>query len=295
MQLFELKKYADSRLPLAVMFVNWPKITGEHRHDCIEMLFVTGGTGICVINSRRYPMLRGDLYVMNRGDIHTLLPDEHFLYWNIMLNKELFSEDEWRGLSAFPAFSSWNDERNRGGKSCTFGNDDCDRLEEFCRRISVKLRRQPPGFELAAKALMLEFLLEILRSIDVPGSCPAAVVAAGNGSGLSEDNRTLVSRTIDLLQRNYTGKLRLSALARQVGASTSHLSTVFRREVGTTIGDYRRRIRIEKARAMLDAGKLTVSEISDRLGFCDVAHFSKSFSACTGVSPTRYQSIDRSR
>lgn len=292
MKLFELKKYADSRLPLAVMFVNWPKITEEHRHDCIEMLFVTGGTGICVINSRRYPMLRGDLYIMNRGDVHTLLPDEHFLYWNIMLDNELFSPDELRGLAAFPAFSGWSDERNRGGKSCSFGNDDCDRLEELCRRISAELRRQPPGFELAAKALMLEFLLDILRSIDVPGSRPAAA-ALPESAGLSEDNRTLVSRTIDLLQRNYTGKLRLSALARQVGASTSHLSTVFRREVGTTIGDYRRRIRIEKARAMLDGGKLTVSEISDRLGFCDVAHFSKSFSACTGVSPTRYRGIDR--
>ncbi len=294
MRLFELKKYADSRLPLAVMFVNWPKITEEHCHDCIEMLFVTGGSGICVINSRRYPMLRGDLYVMNRGDVQTLLPDEHFLYWNIMLDNQLFSEEELRGLSAFPSFLSWSDERNRGGKSFTFDNDACNRLEEFCRRISAELRRQPPGFELAAKALMLEFLLDILRSVDVPGSRPAAV-ALPESVELSEDNRTLVSRTIDLLQRNYTGKLRLSALARQVGASTSHLSTVFRREVGTTIGDYRRRIRIEKARTMLDAGKLTVSEISDQLGFCDVAHFSKSFSACTGVSPTRYQSIDRSR
>jgi len=55
-----------------------------------------------------------------------------------------------------------------------------------------------------------------------------------------------------------------------------------------TVGKYRESLRIASAKEMLESGYFTVTEIATQLGFCDVYHFSKVFSACVGCSPTSW-------
>jgi len=286
MKVFLLEQFCRSAFPLAVWFTNWPRITDVHRHDCIEMLFVTGGTGICIVNDLHYPMQRGDFYVMNRQDIHTLLPDEHFLYYNIMFKKELFTPEEFAILSNFPTFSAWMDEQNFGGKSCTFNSEDCEKVEFSCRRIAGELQLRSYGYELLAKSILIDLFIHILRMIE------SKTVGHGLGFQLIQDEKSAfnpnrpVPRAVSYLQQNYRNKLNLAEIAKYAGVSQSHLASLFKMEVGTSIGDYYRRLRIERARILLLENKMNINEISYHLGFCDVAHFSKTFYRYTKINPS---------
>ena len=57
----------------------------------------------------------------------------------------------------------------------------------------------------------------------------------------------------------------------------------------TTYRDLSLRIRNQRARQLLDDGKLAVSQIAYRLGYSDLANFSRSFKKVNGISPSEYK------
>ena len=46
---------------------------------------------------------------------------------------------------------------------------------------------------------------------------------------------------------------------------------------------------VSSAKEMLKSGMFTIKEISEELGYCDVSHFSKTFSRTCGVTPGKYR------
>ncbi|MGE8426035.1 MAG: helix-turn-helix transcriptional regulator, partial [Sphingobacterium siyangense] len=58
---------------------------------------------------------------------------------------------------------------------------------------------------------------------------------------------------------------------------------------GCTIGEYLRRIKIEKALPMIRLKKLSLTEIAFNCGFADQAHFIKTYKRFMGITPSQYQ------
>ncbi len=81
----------------------------------------------------------------------------------------------------------------------------------------------------------------------------------------------------------------LSGLAAQFGVDPSHLAKSFKSWTGSTIGDYARRLRIEKAVERLRRTDDPISTIAYDLGFSDTAHFTRTFTHVMGVTPSRYR------
>ncbi|MCC8064227.1 MAG: AraC family transcriptional regulator [Clostridiales bacterium] len=84
-------------------------------------------------------------------------------------------------------------------------------------------------------------------------------------------------------------KLTLELLAQKAGYTQTYLSRRFRQEMGMSIVDYIRQIRLERAQYWLTYTDKTIEEISDALGFGNRSYFSKSFRDATGVTPTDYR------
>jgi two-component system response regulator YesN len=98
-----------------------------------------------------------------------------------------------------------------------------------------------------------------------------------------------------LMQQRYWDKFSLSAVARQVGMSKYRLSHRFREELGVTFRDYLLKVRLERAKALLAADDVSISEVAQMVGFGDLPRLDKLFKRYTGFSPSAYRSITRSR
>ncbi|MCM1296557.1 MAG: AraC family transcriptional regulator [Muribaculaceae bacterium] len=84
-------------------------------------------------------------------------------------------------------------------------------------------------------------------------------------------------------------ELSLPLLAKELGYSEGHLSRSFKAETGIGVAQYILSRRVERAKVLLEANDLSVSEIAAALHFCSSSHFSSSFRRLTGMLPQQYR------
>lgn len=96
-------------------------------------------------------------------------------------------------------------------------------------------------------------------------------------------------RVRDRIDRDYAQPLDVEALARAVHVSAGHLSRQFRLVYGESPYSYLMTRRIERAKALLDRGDLTVTEVCFAVGCSSLGTFSTRFRELVGLSPSAYR------
>lgn len=85
----------------------------------------------------------------------------------------------------------------------------------------------------------------------------------------------------------------IPALAAAAGLSTSRFAHLFRQETGVAPGRYLHRLRMERARVLLERTFLSVREVMARVGFRDPSHFSRDFRRFHGIPPSAVRGTTR--
>jgi AraC family transcriptional regulator len=102
-----------------------------------------------------------------------------------------------------------------------------------------------------------------------------------------------LSQTRDFLHDNFAGSFTVEDVARVAGVHPVHLSRVFRRRFGCTIGEYVRRLRVEYANRQISATETPLSEIALAAGFADQSHLNKTFKSVFGLTPAEHRKNSR--
>lgn len=84
-------------------------------------------------------------------------------------------------------------------------------------------------------------------------------------------------------------------ICEKLGYDYTYLSNLFSEVRGTTLQQYIIAHRIEKAKELMLYDELNISEISYRLQYSSVAHFSNQFKKITGLTPSSYKKLKQSR
>jgi transcriptional regulator GlxA family with amidase domain len=96
-------------------------------------------------------------------------------------------------------------------------------------------------------------------------------------------------RARDTMDRDYARPLDVPALARAACMSAGHFSRSFRAAFGETPYSYLMTRRIERAKALLRRGDLTVTEVCFAVGCSSLGSFSSRFTELVGESPSAYR------
>lgn len=100
--------------------------------------------------------------------------------------------------------------------------------------------------------------------------------------------RDRVERTKELLAKDLANPPTLEMLGQEVGCSPFYLSRIFSREVGLTIPQFLRNLRMERAAELLRSGYYNVTEAAMEVGYSSLSHFSKVFCETIGCCPVLY-------
>ena len=139
-----------------------------------------------------------------------------------------------------------------------------DELLEAVRLMTARLDALPPLPEEAE-----------------PEDDPAA---AGSDAG-----NFIVRQAMDYMRAHCAEHLSLGDVADHVYVSQWHLSKLINRHVGQSFFDILGRMRMDRAKALLEDASLRIHAVAEQVGYSDVAHFSKSFKRFEGMTPGEYR------
>jgi AraC-like DNA-binding protein len=108
------------------------------------------------------------------------------------------------------------------------------------------------------------------------------------------ENLAHLRRARDLMDREYASPLDVDAIARTALMSTAHFARQFRAAYGETPYAYLMTRRIERAKALLRRGDMSVTDVCMAVGCSSLGSFSARFTELVGETPTAYRARDHS-
>lgn len=99
----------------------------------------------------------------------------------------------------------------------------------------------------------------------------------------------IVKNALQYLEENYDKKITLCELAEKVYVSQWHLSKLLNKHTGQNFSEILNHIRIEKAKELLKDPALRIGDIAEKVGFMDMAHFSRVFKKMCSMSANEYR------
>lgn len=150
-------------------------------------------------------------------------------------------------------------------------------IAPLCRCFDVAAERAP-GYEVTLSSLFYSMVVGVIGRY-VPR---AAIEAGGN-------NSSFVRCAERYVEEHLYGKPNLEEAARAAHVSKYHYCRMFRSHFGKSFLQYVTARKIEAAQFLLAYTGDRPGEIAQKLGFADPGHFSKSFHAHVGCTPSQYR------
>lgn len=105
-------------------------------------------------------------------------------------------------------------------------------------------------------------------------------------------NEALKIAVIEYIHANYTNNmLSLEMVADKLNISPKYLSRFFKEQIGFNFIDYVRELRINYAKKLLRETNNSIKDIVDRIGYSDVASFTRTFKKLEGITPGEYRKM----
>ena len=92
------------------------------------------------------------------------------------------------------------------------------------------------------------------------------------------------------IESNYSRNFRISVFEEKYHFSSAYLTKIFRSVYGYSIYEYVLKLRMERAKELLENPDIKILDISERLGYTDNHYFSKAFKKYYHISPSQYRS-----
>ena len=101
---------------------------------------------------------------------------------------------------------------------------------------------------------------------------------------------SLVNQAVEFVKKNYSDpELSVEMIADRLKISANYLNAIFKKETGETIWKLVIKVRMERARELLNMGDDRMTEICKKTGYSNMSYFSKVFKETYGMSPLEYR------
>lgn len=267
MRIYELHNRCRSSWPLAV-YQELPHLTHEsiHKHNCYEIMVAVKSGGVCSVGKKHYAVHAGSIFLCRPDDEHEFMLPMGNPIFNIMFLPEIFNKAGQEMLASIPT-----------GAYLIFKDGNHDQLLTILSTMERELIDQRAGFEALTGALMQYLLTSIFRrNNELPDL-----------TGIEHNNE--LEKVIFYVHNHYREKITLTKLSKITGCSPQYIGQLFKKTAWCSFSRYLMRYRVNKAQDLLKNTELSLTEIAYETGFFDSAHFTKSFSSVTGLTPLAYR------
>lgn len=273
----------DAGFPFA-LFRTSQKQQFLHYHDCLELNLVERGEGSYIINGKKYPIKRGDIFVINNKEPHMAVPDET-KDDGLELVVLVFDIDLlWRNKGIGQFLTPFLSRKKQFSHRIAADAHDYSRMTEVFANIEKEYEDAEKGWELAAESLLAYLLTLLYRCYDEKKELEAE----------ERDFQKVFTRiraVFDYIGEHFKEQIKLEELAQLVSLSPHYLCKCFKKVTGRTIFEYIEQMRVQYSCYLLKTTRTSVVEIAMESGFNTVSYYNRVFKKYNGLTPNQYRKI----
>ena len=271
---FSIGDYQINILKFTYECQTWNTPSHAHSSNSYEIHYIPKGKGTLISNQCSYELYPNILYTTGPHIEHQQYSDlddptyEYCIYLRIEKTHNLKKNaSENSIIEPFLHYPFW------------YGKD-CAKLQTTLEAIYQEFSAPGSAAPIMLRALFMQFLVKILRNYE-PASNAAITyipIPLVKAYILIEDSFLLEYDTITL-----------NELSRRLGLSTRQTSRILFNRYGQNFLQKRTEARMAAAATFLKEGKLSISEISDRLGYSYPNHFHTAFKNYYKMTVSEYK------
>ena len=243
----------------------------SHHHKEIEILTILDGNATFYIDSVSYDVEKGDLLIISPYSLHNAIitADKTFSHYclcfdsGLMYDKKLSSDLENGDLFITP-FISHN-------------NIFSETLTQNIINAYLACQEKKPGWEFNAIGNISMFFGCLTENNLI--SSPQT----------NKKNKNFCMHVIDYINKNYENNITSTDISTELFMNNSYFCRLFKKNFGCCFQNYLNVYRLEKSTIILKTTDLSVSEISQQIGFNSISYYSKLFKEIYCCSPSEYR------
>lgn len=251
----------------------------KHIHDEYEIYYLLEGERYYFIENKTYHINEGSIVFINKGQIHKTGAAGKSYHDRILI--ELKAEPFRTFLATvFDISLSEFFLSNYGVLKLDSNGQHFAKSTLLC--IADELRQKQPHYSSMAMMKLSSLLVYILRNNRKDSSLPASDLAV-------TAKHKKVSEVASYITSHPADTKSLDDISKRFFISKCYLSRIFKEVTGFTVSEYININRVQEAQKMLVDTELSITKISEYLGYESITYFEKVFTKFTETSPLKYR------
>ena len=259
-------------------------------HDFWEIVYLESGEAVAVADDREIPLFPGDVIFHKPGEAHAIKAA------NGTTAKAFFICFHSTNKSA-KLFEGLKIGLDTEQKKMIY------RLYDEARKIYLYTKKYyrsvifsssalspdaPTGSQQLFKIHLEEFLISVIQLIEKRTD----VITYETKEELEE---LIFQKMVEKITSSVYSVISVEDICSEFHYGKTYLSQLFKKHSGLSMMQYYNSLKIKEAKKLIKDGNLTMSKISEKLGFNNQYYFSKVFKKIEGLSPSEYKEEIRSR
>ena len=260
--------------PVHVRLEQLRPFIAAHRHSNVsyEIHYTAEGHGTVMIEKKEFPVSKDILYITGPGTVHTQISNaddpvlEYCLYLNCRKKQKAIP-----GLfSLFADTLFW------------YGKDDGS-IGSLLKQLLQENRNPHPDTWIMSESFIKQIVVRLTRLYRDKGTLPS-----GKQSSYSLTREGSIPLIEDAFFYQYHD-LTINELSAKLHLSVRQTQRLLQNHFGKTFSQKLTEARMAAAKQLLTYSDLSVTVISEQVGFSSLEHFSTAFKMSTGKSPREYR------
>ncbi|GGD89306.1 AraC family transcriptional regulator [Paenibacillus nasutitermitis] len=275
--------FEGKRFPFRMIIQkSYPDLVKPHWHEHLEFVKVLSGRVQVYIDNHVFIAEESDIIFINSCQIHSIrcLSGEDCAIQGMIFDKFLlsgaFEDPESRYI-----FSHFMNSR-RIWNPLTLSTLHRRVLDNALTEAYEEYTHQVIGYELSIKACLYRMITpifrqykqETFRELDLRRTIESSL---------------RLKPALDYIEVNYGRKIYTGAICSSINMSPYHFTRYFKKITGVTPVQYINQYRVDMAKRLLLEQDISITEIAERTGFCNINYFDKMFKKLTELTPIEYR------
>jgi len=253
----------------------------QHAHDFNELAIVTAGTAMHWLNGSEFPVVAGDVFLLQGQQDHYFHKRDRLEMVNVMYDPQQIELPESRllkmpGYCALFLLEPVFRKQHRFSSRLHLERLALSRAERIALEMVEEVESRIDGYESALLGKLIDLMVFLSRSYQKSESTNSAALLR-------------VGQVISSMEQDCAHDWKLEDFIEMSRLSRSHFIRTFAKATRLSPIEYLIQLRLQRAMELLRHSQLTVSQIAFEVGFNDSNYFARQFKQRKGASPLAYR------